>query len=177
VFVAPWLAPFPVAVGVLTLCMVALLAATYLALRAADAGLRDDFRRRALSAVGAVAVAGTVALAVAPARAPMMHSGLLRGAWVWPVQAGGAMAAVVTVWALLRRRFALARAAAGAVVSLVIWGWALAQYPYLVPMTITIRQGAAPAATLATLLWALAGGAVILIPSLTYLFRTSSRHD
>jgi cytochrome d ubiquinol oxidase subunit II len=66
----------------------------------------------------------------------------------------------------------LARLAAGAQVSFILWGWALAQYPYLIPPTLAIRDAAAPAATLELLLWALAGGAVILIPALVYLFRT-----
>ena len=34
--------------------------------------------------------------------------------------------------------------AVGAVVA-VIWGWGVAQYPYLLPQTLTIEQGPAPA--------------------------------
>jgi cytochrome d ubiquinol oxidase subunit II len=56
-------------------------------------------------------------------------------------------------------------------VSLILWGWALAQYPYLLPSTLTIEAGAAPAATIEVTLAALALGAVVLFPSLYYLFR------
>ena len=58
------------------------------------------------------------------------------------------MAAVAAIWALWSRRFRLARVAAAAQVSLILWGWALAQYPYLVPPDLTIRAAAAPRITL-----------------------------
>jgi cytochrome bd ubiquinol oxidase subunit II len=61
--------------------------------------------------------------------------------------------------------------AVGAQVSLIVWGWALAQYPYLVPPDLTIRGAAAPQATLRLILVALGLGAVVLLPSLVYLFR------
>jgi cytochrome d ubiquinol oxidase subunit II len=65
----------------------------------------------------------------------------------------------------------LARIAAAAQVSLVLWGWMLAQYPYLIPHTLTIRNAAAPPVTLRLLAAGLAAGAVILLPSLGYMLR------
>ena len=59
-------------------------------------------------------------------------------------------------------------------VTLILWGWALAQYPFVIPPTLTIRQSAAPDVTLELLLVGLAGGALILIPSLRLLFKTFS---
>jgi cytochrome bd ubiquinol oxidase subunit II len=56
-------------------------------------------------------------------------------------------------------------------VSLIVWGWALSQYPYLVPPDLSIRGAAAPAATLRLVLIALGLGVVVLLPSLVYLFR------
>ena len=47
----------------------------------------------------------------------------------------------------------------------------LSQYPYLVPPDLTIRDAAAPAATLRLVLIALGLGIVVLLPSLVYLFR------
>jgi cytochrome d ubiquinol oxidase subunit II len=52
----------------------------------------------------------------------------------------------------------------------VLWGWALAQRPYLIPPEMTLRGAAAPPRTLALTLGALALGAVVLAPSLWYLF-------
>ena len=59
-------------------------------------------------------------------------------------------------------------------VSLIVWGWAIAQYPYVIPFTLTIRDAAAPWPTLELLLGCLAVGSLILLPSLAYLFRTFS---
>ena len=47
-YVAPWLQPFPLAIGALALALFAFLAAVYLTVEADDADLQDDFRRRAL---------------------------------------------------------------------------------------------------------------------------------
>jgi cytochrome d ubiquinol oxidase subunit II len=66
----------------------------------------------------------------------------------------------------------LARVAVGAQVTLILWGWALAQYPFVIPPALTIRRSAAPDETLELLLVGLAVGALILFPSLRLLFKT-----
>ena len=55
--------------------------------------------------------------------------------------------------------------------TLIVWGWGLAQYPYLLPPDLTIEQAAAPRITLELILVALVVGAAVLFPSLFYLFR------
>ena len=60
-------------------------------------------------------------------------------------------------------------------VSLVLWGWALGPYPYLVPPDLAIRATAAPRITLVLVLWALAAGALVPFPSLVYRFRVFKR--
>src|SRR5205807_2237907 len=50
VYVAPWLTPFALSVGLFALVAFAFLAAVYLTLEAEDTELREAFRRRALSA-------------------------------------------------------------------------------------------------------------------------------
>ena len=72
---------------------------------------------------------------------------------------------------LFQRRFRLARVAAGAWVTLVLWGWVLAQFPLIIPPNLTIDAAAAPNRTLVETMTVLAGGAVVLIPSLWYLLR------
>jgi cytochrome d ubiquinol oxidase subunit II len=83
-----------------------------------------------------------------------------------------AVTALVSLW---RRKYRVARLSAAAQVSLILWGWALAQYPFVIPSTLTIRQAAAPAVTLKLLLVGLAIGSAVLIPSLVYLLRTFAR--
>jgi cytochrome d ubiquinol oxidase subunit II len=56
-------------------------------------------------------------------------------------------------------------------VTLILLGWAFAQYPHIVEPDLTIGSAAAPAATLKLLLGALVAGVVLLFPSYYYLFR------
>lgn len=174
-FVAPWLTPFGVGVGVLTLALFAFLAAVYLTVEAQDDDLREDFRRRALYAAGAVFVAAFGTLGLALLGAPLMGRGLTTGPWAPALHAATGAAAVTAIWALWRRRYRLARVAAAGQVSLILWGWALAQYPYLIPPDLTIRAAAAPRITLVLVLWALSAGALLLFPSLIYLLRVFKR--
>ncbi len=170
-FVAPWLTPFAIGAGCMTVALFAFLAATYLTLETDDAALREDFRARALGAAAAVFVAAFTTLAVSRDGAPHIGESLTGAGWAIPLQLATGAAALAAIWALWTRRFRVARLAAGSQVSLILWGWALAQYPYMVPRAMRIRDVAAPAITLELVLAALAGGAVILIPSLVYLFR------
>jgi cytochrome d ubiquinol oxidase subunit II len=177
VFVSPWLAPFPIAVGFFALSLFALLAAVYLTIEASDdAALRDDFRARALAAAIAVAVFAVVALLLSRRDAPRVVEGVVGGSWSWLLHLCTATTAVTAIAALWRRSFRLARIAAAAQVSLILWGWVLAQYPYIIPMTISIRQASAPRVTLTLLLIGLVGGALVLIPSLRYLMHTFAGH-
>jgi cytochrome d ubiquinol oxidase subunit II len=173
VFVAPWLAPFPLAMGALALAMFAFLAATYLAVAAAEEELRDDFRRRALGAACAMFVAAFGGLALARAYAPQVSRSLTTGPAL-AFQAATALAALTAIGALWTRRWAAARIAAAAQVSLILWGWVLAQYPFVIPPVQTVRSVAAPRVTLELLLYGLLGGSLVLLPALAYLFRTFS---
>jgi cytochrome d ubiquinol oxidase subunit II len=170
-YVLPWLTPFGLVVGLLTLACFAYLAAVYLVLETDDPELREDFRHRAIeSGIAVPAVAG-LALALAESGAPRLVEGLVRSAWAVPYLVGTGLAAAAAFVGLFGRRYAFARAAGAAEVSLLVWGWALAQYPYVVPPDLTIVATAAPRITLTLVLVGLAGGAVVLVPSLYYLFR------
>jgi cytochrome d ubiquinol oxidase subunit II len=56
-------------------------------------------------------------------------------------------------------------------VTLVLWGWVLAQFPAMIPPSLTIDAAAAPRATIVATLAVLIGGGAVLIPSLWYLLR------
>jgi len=176
-YVSPWLAPFPLAVGVFTLACFAFLAATYLTLETPDGPLREDFRRRALMAGIGVGAAALAALVAAGPTAPLMRHGLVGSSWALPFQLTTGVVALSALGALWRRRYALARLAAMLQVSLVLWGWAWSQYPYVVPPDLTIESAAAPVATLRLVLAALVVGALVLVPSLFYLFRVFKTSD
>ena len=170
-FVAPWLTSFSLAVGLLALALFAHLAAVFLTLETDDPELVADFRVRALASGVAVFLAAFGALVLAPAQAPLVGAGLLGSRWSLPLHLATGAAAIVVLAALWWKRYHLARVAVGAQVSLIVWGWALAQYPYLVPPDLTIGNAAAPAVTLRLVLVVLGLGVVVLLPSLAYLFR------
>jgi cytochrome bd ubiquinol oxidase subunit II len=169
-YVAPWVTPFAVAVGVFTLACFAFLAAVYLTLETDDRALREDFRRRGLVAGIAVAAAGLVVLGLSRG-AGTPDAPLLDFPWARALEGLTAAAAAVALGALWLRRWHVARAMAAGEVSLVLWGWAFGQYPYLLAPGFTIEGAAAPAATLRLVFGALALGAAVLFPSLYYLFK------
>jgi cytochrome d ubiquinol oxidase subunit II len=176
VFVAPWLSAFSLAMGALALAMFAFLAAVYLALAARDDALRDDFRRRALYAALAMFVAAFGGLGMAHMQAPHISRSLMLGP-AFALQLSIAVAALVAIGALWTRHWSAARIAAAAQVSLILWGWVIIQYPFIIPPTQSLRDAAAPRITLVLLLYALVGGGVILFPSLAYLYRTFAAKD
>jgi cytochrome d ubiquinol oxidase subunit II len=179
-YVAPWLSPFTVTVGAMALALFAFLAATYLTVEAGDAALREDFRRRALYAAAAVFVTAFLALILARSHAPRVSAGLIASAWALPVHLLTGVAAVAAIGALWFRRWRLARVAAAAQVSLILWGWAAAQAPYLVPPALTVGNTAAPRRTLELFLVTLGVGALVLFPSIAYLFglfKTARHHN
>ncbi|HXG64814.1 MAG TPA: cytochrome d ubiquinol oxidase subunit II, partial [Blastocatellia bacterium] len=170
-FFSSWLAPFPLAVGGFALALFAFLAAVYLTLETDDPELREDFRKRALASAAAVGMMALTVFLLAAEGAPSISSELAASWWTWPLQIMTAVAATGAIFCLWTRRFQLARLFAAAQVTLILWGWAAAQFPYLVEPDITIYNAAAPPATLRLTLAALAVGALLLFPSFYYLFR------
>jgi cytochrome d ubiquinol oxidase subunit II len=175
-YVAPWLAPFPAAVALFTLALFAFLAAVYLCVAAsAHRDLQEGMRRRALAAA---VVSGAVAwgtLAMARSHATALFDRLMSDPGAIAIQGATAVTAITAIAALWTRRYRVARVAAAAQVALILAGWAYAQFPYIIPGALTIEQAAAPAITLKLLLGGLAAGAVILVPSLVYLYRVFAK--
>jgi len=64
--------------------------------------------------------------------------------------------------------------AAGAVVA-VIWGWGVAQFPYLLPTSLKIGEAAAPDPTLDVVFVVFGAAAVLVLPSLGLLYALSQR--
>jgi cytochrome d ubiquinol oxidase subunit II len=170
-FVQPWLTPFALSVGLLALALFAFLAAVFLTLESRDRELCEDFRRRALGAAVVVFLASGLVLILSNETAPLVRAGLMRSPWALPLHLATGVAAIAALAALWFRRYRLARLAAGLQVSLIFWGWALAQYPFLLPPTFSIANTAAPNPTLRLTLIVLGLGGMVLLPSLWYLFQ------
>jgi len=170
-YVDPWLASFPIAVGFFALALFSLLAAVYLTVEAAEPELKEDFRWRSLWSGALVGVMAIIVFVLARNGAPELRQRMIHSGWTWPLQTATAIAALVVYVALWTRRFRLARFAVIAQSTLILWGWALAQFPNLIMPDISIHDSAAPSTTLRLLVLALGAGAVILLPSFVYLLR------
>jgi cytochrome d ubiquinol oxidase subunit II len=170
-YLTSWANPTSLFAGLLAVLICAYLAAAYLtgdALRAGAVDLAEDFRRRALIvgvATGTLAVGG---LAVISRDANRLFIGLTGVAL--PVAVASVIAGIVGLGLLYARRYTAVRVSAAAAVATLLLAWAAAQYPYILRPGITIEQAAAGDAVLAAVLISLAVGAVLLVPSLVWLY-------
>ncbi|MPZ71087.1 MAG: cytochrome d ubiquinol oxidase subunit II [Actinobacteria bacterium] len=169
--VSSWINPTSVLGGTLAVGICAYLAAVYLTADARRTGseeVAEGFRTRALwtgVVVGVVALAGIGVLANDAER---LFDGLTGRALPLVVASGiGGLSSIVLVW---RRRYVEARIAAAVAVSAILWGWAVGQYPYMLEGAVTIEEAAAPDVTLKAMIVSLSVGAVLLIPSLAWMY-------
>jgi cytochrome d ubiquinol oxidase subunit II len=69
-----------------------------------------------------------------------------------------------------------ARPLAVGAVAAVIWGWGVAQWPYLLPEKLTISAAAAPSATLTGLLIVFGVAVLVVLPAIGLLFTLVQRN-
>lgn len=167
VYVTPWLTAFSLAGGLFALVLFGYLAAVYLTVEAHDAEERAAFRLRALVSGAAVGVLAAIVLLLS---VPDVRDALIASAWAVPLHVATGVSALAAFGFLWLERYEFARLSAAAQVVLIVWGWALAQYPYAIRPHLTLADAAAPRNVQVLLLQVLGVGAVILIPSLVYLF-------
>jgi cytochrome d ubiquinol oxidase subunit II len=166
-----WIAPAPLFIGAMFVATSAYLAAVFLVgdtRRVGDKEMERYFERRALAAgvvAGIFAVIGLIALHSEGHYVydRLVHQGLPL-VIVSAVCGGGMMLAL-----LLGGRLLLRPLAAGAVIA-VIWGWFVAQFPYLLPTSLKISEAAAPDATLGAIFIVFAIACVVVLPALIVLF-------
>jgi cytochrome d ubiquinol oxidase subunit II len=169
--VGSWATPSSAAIGILFVVTGAYLAAVFLtadARRHGDPELAEAFRRRSLVSGVLAGAAAAAALGVMRSDAPRIYHGLTSGAGLVAVLVSIA-AGAATLLLVVRRRAELARIVGAVAVAAVVAGWALAQRPELLP-GLTVQRAAAPDSVLWALIVATVLGAVVLIPSLGYLF-------
>ena len=92
-----------------------------------------------------------------------------------PLIAASAVGGLAALVLVVRGSYAWARVAAVVAVTSVIWGWGVAQFPYLLEGTVTIEDAAAPPVTMAAVAIVSVLGLVLLVPSLLLLFSLAGR--
>ena len=165
-----WLAPAPLFIGVMFVATSAYLAAVFLvgdSRRADDREMELYFEKRALAAgvvAGIFAVVGLIALHSEGHYVydRLVHEGL-------PLVIVSALCGIGMLIVLrFGGRLLLRPLAAGAVIA-VIWGWFIAQFPYLLPTSLTISKGAAPDPTLGAVFIIFAVACIVVLPALAIL--------
>jgi cytochrome d ubiquinol oxidase subunit II len=171
-----WIAPLPLLTGALFVASGAYLAAVFLisdARRSHMPDLEEYFARRALASAfvaGALALAGIFALR---ADARFVYDGLTNEGLPLVIVSGLCGLAVIVM--LLRGlRRGLRPLATGAVVA-VIWGWGVAQFPYLLPTSLKVTESAAPHQTLGAIMVVFIAATVIVLPALALLYLLAQR--
>jgi cytochrome d ubiquinol oxidase subunit II len=163
-----WLHPVSLGIGALTLAVCAYLAAVFLTVET-EGALAEDFRFHALGAGATVAVLAALLLPLIRTGSPLLWQHLSKPTSA-PPMALGALLALVSGWAVWARRYRLARATAVLEVVIVLWGWAFAQWPYIIYPDFTVQNSAAPGPSIRFLLSTLPFGLALLVPSLILLF-------
>lgn len=165
-FLGPWLNPFALSVGALTVSICAFLAAIYLIGEEDDENHVIRFTRIGQIANLGVILIGGLVLLTAPAT---FLNSFFNGWGIAALVLAGL--GVVGLWYLLgKRKFILARIVAGAQVIL-IFGAAFAfQYPMQLA-GLDLYGTAAEGATLTVLGWCLVAGLALIGPALGFLFR------
>ena len=168
-----WTTPFCWMVGVFAQSLFALLAAVYLTVEADTPALADDFRARALIAGAGVAALALVVPDIEPGRARGLDQDGL-GAAAAP---GHGRVGHERFRSAVPARLPIGTHRCGRASLPIVWGWALAQYPFLIRPGVTIQSAATPAATLRLLLTFLVVGALVLFPALAVPLRRVRSRD
>ncbi len=171
-----WVGPLPILIGILFVVSCAYVASVFLlddCRRAGEEELARYFARRALGAAiaaGALAAAGLVVLRL---DARYVFDGLVDEGL--PFVVASALLGVVTLVGLARGWTRALRPLAIGAVTMVVCGWAAAQYPYLLPQSLTVQDGAGAEPTLLAVIIVFGAALVTVVPSLALLYRLAQR--
>ncbi len=170
-YLTGWISALPVFTAFYSVGMCAYLAAVFLTREAQmirDESLTILWRQRSLSTglwMGLLSLGGLVMVSI---EAPQLAAGFqARG---WPLVIVSLVCGMGSLVELWKWRFTQAGVAAVGAVAAVIWGWGVSQYPQIIPPSIASDSAKAPDNVLWLMLAVISLGAVLLFPSLGYLF-------
>jgi len=171
-----WINPASVLGGVLAVTAGAYLASVYLiwdARRLGDDAMVGYFRQRAVVAAVVAGVVAFVGIFVLRTDARYVFDGLTSRAL--PLVLLSVLCGVGSLVLLLRQEHRGARLAAIGAVASIVWAWGVAQWSYILPTSLKVSAAAAPSATLGTLLVVFGVAAVVIVPSLAFLYTLDQR--
>jgi cytochrome bd ubiquinol oxidase subunit II len=177
-----WLEPLPLLTGAMFVASGAYLSAVFLigdARRSEDEELTCYFARRALAAAAVAGVAAAFGLIELHAEARYVFDRLTdQGLPLVILSALCGVGVLALLFAIVRERAAhlqYLRPLAGGAVMAVIWGWGVAQFPYLLPTSLKVTEAAAPPDTLASVIIIFIVAAILVLPALGLLYWLSQK--
>ena len=175
---AAWTSPTAILTGFLFVAACGYISAVFLVLEARQRGHQDLIRYFSVRATAAGVVTGALAgatFAELSNSSPYVFDRLTGIAL--PLVAVSIAAGIAVLGMLWLRWYhaVVLRATAAIAVATVVWGWGLAQYPYLFPTTLPLTLGSAPNATFVAE-FVVAGLAVLLVaPGFALLYWLQQR--
>jgi len=162
---AAWTSPTAILTGFLFVAACAYVSAVFLVTESRQRGHQDLMRYFSLRATATGVLTGALAggtFAELPASAPHLFAGLTGTALpLVAISIAAGIAVLVMLWLRWYHVLAL-RAMAAIAVATVVWGWGLAQYPYLFPTSLSLTAGSAPTGSLVAE-FVVAGLALLLV--------------
>ncbi|HEY1276012.1 MAG TPA: cytochrome d ubiquinol oxidase subunit II [Thermoleophilaceae bacterium] len=174
--VTSWLNAASLLTGALFVATSAYLSAVFLvsdARRARAPDLETYFERRAFATAAVTGVLAIAGIVVMHSEARYVYDGLTSEGL--PFVIVSVLCGVAVMVLLARRATRGTRPLAVAAVVAVVWGWGVAQYPYLLPTELKISDGAAPDPTLVGLLIVFGAAVLVVLPSIALLFTLAQR--
>jgi cytochrome d ubiquinol oxidase subunit II len=171
-----WTGLTSIVIGVLFVCACAYLAAVFGTVDARRLGDDEMERYFAARAVLAAIVSGALAVAgifVLRGDARYLYDGLTNEGL--PLVIGSLVAGAAALALLLRGARRGTRQLAVVAVVAVVWGWGVAQHPYLLPGRLTIAEAAAGDPTLTALVIVFGAAAAVVGPALALLYVLDQR--
>jgi cytochrome d ubiquinol oxidase subunit II len=148
---AAWTSPTALLTGFLFVAACAYVSAVFLVTESRQRGHQDLMRYFSLRATGAGVITGALAggtFAELPVSAPHVFAGLTGIALpLVAISIAAGIAVLGMLWLRWYHVLAL-RVTAAIAVATVVWGWGLAQYPYLFPTSLSLAAGSAPTGSL-----------------------------
>ncbi|HEX6453496.1 MAG TPA: cytochrome d ubiquinol oxidase subunit II [Trebonia sp.] len=175
---AAWTSPTAILTGFLFVAACAYISAVFLVMEAGGRGHQNLTRYFSLRATAAGALTGALAagtFAELSSSTPYVFNRLTGIAL--PLVAISIAAGIAVLGMLWLRWYQplVLRGTAAIAVATVVWGWGLAQYPYLLPKSLTLAAGSAPTATMVSEFF-VAGLAVLLVaPGFAILYYLQQR--
>ncbi len=166
-----WFSPFAIVIGTMAVALCTTLAGIYLTVEANNAKDQDltaYYRLGSLISGAVTSILGAVGLGISPIYAPLLWQGMLGKAI--PVVIATMIIGLGSAAALFFKRYRIARVLVALETAFLLGSWGLSQVPYIIPPHITIDNSANDPVLIISFLVATGIGALVLFPSLYYLF-------